>query len=570
MANFSTLFPNLQLDLDYSGDGTTANATDVAISTWARGGNTAELPLAKIPSIPISKISDFSFGEVHTIMLTDAQTSATDGTPSLAEIATFLSGNAQTPVAIHEGDVVVATGTESGGTTGDGVTITVLYTNGTSKDSGTDTFAASDLHQIASGATGIQTIAEGVGIDISGSNNTIALDLSELPDNTAALTSADELVILDGGTQGRKAASEIDLSIFSNAGSGFTTNTGTVTGATSGNTNTITVSTSSTSPVITAVTAAIADGGTGLATADQIFDHVTTRIAGLTSNVGTLTGIDAGTNIRIDDGATATPEVNLADDVDIVGTLDVSGVATFDSNVTLGAFGISEALATLVGFSANATNFNVNASSSSTLAAPSWNINSQSYDGNTTGSSLSVGAANFSFSSADAGSGSISAGTSGLDISSTSTDADGIDINSSGGIEIDAVGEIRLAGNGIATAASDTTPQALVIGDNGHVMSQAFPSTAPGAYNTISGSGTVGVTSTDFNKVIFLTGTAARIVNLSDGTTAGQWVKIFNDGAGTTDTIINGTIVGGNLTIDDSTANFEMIWDGTVWRILTA
>ena len=463
--------------------------------------------------------------------------------------ASTLLRNADTSTVWHVGDVATITGSGSTPTQsfiymGTDQTTAAATTNGDWQLLSDAVNGVTEV-TIASASSALATIADGT-------------TTPEITINTAA--------IADGGTA-LATADQIHTFVTD---FGYTTNTGTVTGATSGNSDTITVSASSTSPVITAVTAAIADGGTGLATADQIFDHVTTRIAGLTSNAGTLTGIDAGSNIVVSDGATATPEVALATNVDIAGTLDVTGVATFDSNVTLGAFGITETAATLVGFSANATNFNVNANAGSTLAAPSWNINSQSYDGNTTGSNLSIGNAAFGLNSATAGSGSIGAGTGGLDISSTSTDADGIDINSSGGIEIDAVGEIRLAGNGIATAASDGAVQALVVGDNGHVMSQAFPSTAPAAYATVTGSGTVAVTSTDFNKVIFLTGTGARIVNLSDGTAAGQWVKIFNDGAGTTDTIINGTIVGGNLTIDDSTANFEMIWDGSIWRILTA
>jgi hypothetical protein len=48
---------------------------------------------------------------------------------------------------------------------------------------------------------------------------------------------------------------------------------------------------------VRAKTATIANGGTGLATADQIYDHVTGRISGLTSNVGDITGVTAGTGL---------------------------------------------------------------------------------------------------------------------------------------------------------------------------------------------------------------------------------------------------------------------------------
>ena len=49
--------------------------------------------------------------------------------------------------------------------------------------------------------------------------------------------------------------------------------------------------------VIRAKTGTILNGGTGLATADQIYDHVTGRISGLTSNVGDITGVTAGTGL---------------------------------------------------------------------------------------------------------------------------------------------------------------------------------------------------------------------------------------------------------------------------------
>ena len=45
---------------------------------------------------------------------------------------------------------------------------------------------------------------------------------------TATMLNTDEFIVLDAGAERRKAAGEINLSIFNND-SGFTTNTGTVT-----------------------------------------------------------------------------------------------------------------------------------------------------------------------------------------------------------------------------------------------------------------------------------------------------------------------------------------------------
>ena len=81
---------------------------------------------------------------------------------------------------------------------------------------------------------------------------------------------------------------------------GFTTCTGTVTSVTSANTDKIYVGGSAAAPTIDAKTGAVTNGGVNLATGDQIYDHVTTRISGLTSCTGTscltLTG---GVNNRI-------------------------------------------------------------------------------------------------------------------------------------------------------------------------------------------------------------------------------------------------------------------------------
>lgn len=74
------------------------------------------------------------------------------------------------------------------------------------------------------GGTGINPDTE----DTDG-NVTLSVDFAELTDMTAAMLGTDEFVIVDGGTASvRKAASEINLSIFNND-SGFTSNVGDIT-----------------------------------------------------------------------------------------------------------------------------------------------------------------------------------------------------------------------------------------------------------------------------------------------------------------------------------------------------
>ena len=86
-------------------------------------------------------------------------------------------------------------------------------------------------------------VAAGALIDVTGDTTitssgtaTIAVDLTELTDMTQTFVAADEFVVLDGGasgTQKRKPASEIPISVFDND-SVFTSNTGDITGVTAG------------------------------------------------------------------------------------------------------------------------------------------------------------------------------------------------------------------------------------------------------------------------------------------------------------------------------------------------
>ena len=84
---------------------------------------------------------------------------------------------------------------------------------------------------------------------------------------------------------------------------------GTVTSVSTGNANTITIGGTAAAPTVAANTAAVSDGGTNLATGDQIYDFVTAF--GYTTNTGTVTSVSAGDGIRVT-GTAVAPIVNVA------------------------------------------------------------------------------------------------------------------------------------------------------------------------------------------------------------------------------------------------------------------
>ena len=125
--------------------------------------------------------------------------------------------------------------------TGNGVTSGIIVNRGDDTQASLSWDESTTTWRINSGTAGpgnpiglITGILGGEGLDPdiedTTGNVTLALDLSELTDMTETMVAADEFIVLDASAQRRKAASEIDLSIFSNATSGF--GVGTLTGIT--------------------------------------------------------------------------------------------------------------------------------------------------------------------------------------------------------------------------------------------------------------------------------------------------------------------------------------------------
>ena len=174
-------------------------------------------------------------------------------------------------------------------------------------------------------------------IDISGSTITasgtftVNVDLSELTDMTQTIVTGDEFVVLDNGAQKRKAASEIPLSIFNND-SGFTTNTGDITGVTAG----------------TGLSGGGSSGGVTLALDFSELTDMTGDISGTTEFIlqdGTTESRKAASEIKLsnfnnDSGFTTTSgtvtsvALSAGDLIDISGST-ITSSGTFTVNVDL-------------------------------------------------------------------------------------------------------------------------------------------------------------------------------------------------------------------------------------------
>ena len=155
----------------------------------------------------------------------------------------------------------------------------------------------------------ITGVTAGTGLSGGGSSGSVTLnvDLSELPDMTAAVDgTADELVILDNGTSSRKLVSEITLSDFNND-QGWTSNVGDITGVTAG--TGLTGGGSSGSVTLNVNTGSVTDGSSAIPTANDVYDFVIAQ--GYTTAVGDITGVTAGTGLS-GGGSSGTVTLNVS------------------------------------------------------------------------------------------------------------------------------------------------------------------------------------------------------------------------------------------------------------------
>ena len=164
----------------------------------------------------------------------------------------------------------------------------------------------------------VTNVTVGTGLDISNGTTMpyVTLDLSEFTNMTETMIGSDQFIVLDNGSERRKSASGIGLSIFNNDSS-FTNNTGTVTsvGITAGNLIDVSGSPVTTSGNITVnvdlseLTTSTTDGhGDYFAVVDT--SNVQRKLtkgniaisgfnndSNFTSNTGTVTSVSGGTGL---------------------------------------------------------------------------------------------------------------------------------------------------------------------------------------------------------------------------------------------------------------------------------
>ncbi len=332
---------------------TTGDITGVTAGTGISGGGSSGAVSVAFDGSELPDMTAAVTGSADELVILDAGVSSRKLVSEIT-LSDFNNDNSWTS---NTGTVTsVATG---GGLTGGTITGSGTISADTAAvANGASTLATGDqIHDFVTGlgystTTGtVTSVAVSAGTGLSGGGTvttsgtiSVALDMSELTDMTAAMTGSDEFIVLDASADRRKAANEIGLSIFSND-SGFTTNVGDITNVAvsgtglsgGGASGAVTITSNATSA--NTASAIVARDGSGNFSAGVITATATAaRYADLAENYSTDSELDAGTVVQFGGDA----EVHACN---IEGTQAVAGVISTDPAYLMNADSDGQAVA---------------------------------------------------------------------------------------------------------------------------------------------------------------------------------------------------------------------------------